>query len=229
MPANSSKTTAGRPGVRAARRGETRAKMLDAALDIMIEDGIRAVSHRAVAKRAGVALGSTTYHFSGIEELIISAFQHWQSRALMADSPFFRNTQKLLAPYEDGVVPASDRPRVAAAIYEISLGYLCSQLSGKREDRLLELAFHHESVRYEILHELVMSEWKRQLDYLESVHRAMGSSRPQEDARITYSLFRQLEQTAVLENRRQLDVERIARTLQRYIQLCFGIELPFTA
>ena len=50
--------------------------MLQAALDIMIEDGIRSVRNRAVAKRAGVSLGSTTYHFESIEDLIISAFQY---------------------------------------------------------------------------------------------------------------------------------------------------------
>ena len=79
------------------------------------------------------------------------------------------------------------------------------------------------------LHELVMNEWQSQLEYLEHVHRVMGSPQPLEDARITYSLFRQLEQAAVLENRRRLDVDRIRRTLQRHMQLCFGVEVPLKA
>lgn len=216
-------------GIRAVKREQTRVKMLDAALDIMIEEGMRAVRHRAVAKRAGVSLGSTTYHFASIEELIISAFQYWRGKALMTDSPLFRKTQELLSPYGDGVVPVGDRPRIAAAILEISVGYLRSQLSGKREDRLLELAFHHESVHYQSLHQLVMSEWNNQFDYLVSVHRSMGSSQPEEDARITYALFRQLEQTAVLENRARLDVGRITRTLHRHMSLCFGFKLPHSA
>lgn len=207
-------------------REQTRAKILDAALDIMIEEGIRAVRHRAVARRAGVALGSTTYHFASIEELIISAFQHWRGKALLTDSPFFRKTQEILAPYGDEVVPADDRPRVAAAIYDVSVGYLGSQLSGKREDRLLELAFHHESVRVESLHELVMGEWNNQLDYLGSVHRSMNSPQPEEDARITFALFRQLEQLTVIENQPRLDMGRVRRTLHRHMTLCFGVELP---
>ena len=225
MVASSAKTAAA-PRTRAAKREQTRAKMLDAALDIMIEDGIRAVRHRAVAKRAGVALGSTTYHFASIEELIISAFQHWRGKALMTDNPFFMKTRELLEPYGDDPVPASDRARIAAAIYDISVGYLRGQLSGRREDRLLELAFHHESVRFQSLHELVMGEWNAQLDYLVSVHRQMGSVQPEEDARMTFSLFRQLEQTSVIENRPRLDLERIRRTLHRHLSLCFAVELP---
>lgn len=226
MVANSSTIALKRPESRAERREETRKKMLNAALDIIVEEGIRVVRHRAVAKRAGVALGSTTYHFSSIEELIISAFQYWRSKALLVDSPFFLKTQDLLEPYGDGLVPVSDRPRVAVAIYEISLGYLRSQLSGKREDRLLELAFHQESVRNQTLADLVMSERNTQLAYLQLVHRAMGSPQPKEDACISYSLFRQLEQTAVLENKRRLNVGQIARVLQRHTSLSFGIEMP---
>ena len=59
-------------------------------------------------------------------------------------------------------------------IFEISVGYMVSQLSGKREDRLLELAFHHESVRFPALRELVLSEWQAQHEYVASVHRIMG-------------------------------------------------------
>ncbi|MCB1698647.1 MAG: TetR family transcriptional regulator [Halioglobus sp.] len=227
MVASNRASAAKQAGTRPARGEHTRLKILDAALDIMIEDGMRAVRHRAVAKRAGVALGSTTYHFSNIEELIISAFQYWRGKALMIDSPFFRESAELLAPYGDGVVPDADRPRIAAALYRSSVGYLRSQLTSKRDDRLLELAFHHESVRYPALHELVMSEWKNQLDHLEFLHRAMGSPQPREDARITYSLFRQLEQSAVLENGQRLNVKRISLTLQRYVNLCFGVELAF--
>ena len=192
MEATNRKVVVQQAGTRAAGSEATRVKMLEASLDIVIEEGIRAVRHRAVAKRAGVSLGSTTYHFENIEDIIVSAFEYWRSKALMTDSPFFRKTRALLAPYAFGVVPEEDRLQVAAEIYQISLGYLRSQVSGKREDRLLEMAFHSESVRYTALHQLVIREGKEQLDYLAIVHRAMGSVAPEEDARLTFSLFRQI-------------------------------------
>lgn len=211
---------------RSEQREETRARMLQAALDIMIEDGIRAVRNRAVAQRAGVSLGSTTYHFSSIEDLIISAFQYWREGALLTENTFYRQTSELLAPYQDTTVPPHGRAQIASQILEYAVGYLGNQLSGKREDRLLELAFQHESMRYPALHELVMQEWQAQFDFLTFVHRAMGSSNAQVDARITVALFRQLEQTTVIAQLQSPDLDVIRETLHRHLQLCIGVDVP---
>ncbi len=200
--------------------------MLQAALDIMIEDGIRSVRNRAVAKRAGVSLGSTTYHFESIEDLIISAFQYWRERNLLVDNPFYEQTSALLAPHAKGVVPAEERDAVARQILEFAIGYLEGQLSGKREDRLLELAFHHESVRYPALHDLVMEEWEAQHAYLAYVHQVMGSKQPEIDAQITIALFRQLEQATVVASRTSPDMAMIRTALHRHMTLCFGVDIP---
>lgn len=46
-----------------------------AAAEIIIEHGAAALTHRAVAKRAGVALGTTTKYFSSIDDLRTSALE----------------------------------------------------------------------------------------------------------------------------------------------------------
>ncbi|MEM1113348.1 MAG: TetR family transcriptional regulator [Pseudomonadota bacterium] len=211
---------------RAEQRAETRGRMLQAALDLIIEEGIRSVRHRAVARRAGVALGSTTYHFDSIEELIVSAFQYWRERALLVENPFYLRTGELLADYNGSVIPQAERALVGAKIHAISVGYMESQLSGKREDRLLELAFHHESVRYPALKELVMEEWQAQHDYLATVHHALGSAQPSVDARLTVALFRQIEQWVVIGDVEKPDMELANRLLHRHLSLCIGAELP---
>ena len=65
------------PGIR--RRGPTdhqrRARIARAALAIITESGIGALTHRAVAKRAGVPLGSTTYHYAGRDALLLTVIQ----------------------------------------------------------------------------------------------------------------------------------------------------------
>jgi DNA-binding transcriptional regulator YbjK len=50
-----------------------RDRIADAALAIVLEQGVAAVSHRAVADRAGVPLGSTTYHFKSLDDLLVTA------------------------------------------------------------------------------------------------------------------------------------------------------------
>jgi TetR/AcrR family transcriptional regulator, regulator of biofilm formation and stress response len=50
-----------------------RDRIADAALAIAMDQGVGAVSHRAVAERSGVPLGSTTYHFASLDDLLVTA------------------------------------------------------------------------------------------------------------------------------------------------------------
>lgn len=45
--------------------------MINAALALLEREGLGALTHRAVAAEAGVALASVTYHFDGIDDLIV--------------------------------------------------------------------------------------------------------------------------------------------------------------
>lgn len=200
--------------------------MLDAVLEIIVSDGMRAVRHRAVAERAGVALGTTTYHFKSIEDLIVSAFSHWRTRSELAENPYYRKMAELLLPYGESQVPQSLRNSVARQIYELSIEYFNDQLTVRKQDRVIELAFYHESLCYETLRKLVLDTWQSELDHLILAHRCGGSCRPQEDARMTFSLFRQLEQEAVIADLQTLDIAVIRRTLHRHLTLSLGAQFP---
>ncbi|MBC3189803.1 TetR family transcriptional regulator [Pseudonocardia sp. C8] len=47
-----------------------RDRIADAAIQVVSEHGIPGLTHRAVAKVAGVPVGSTTYHFNTLEDLL---------------------------------------------------------------------------------------------------------------------------------------------------------------
>ncbi len=53
-----------------------RAALLDAAAELAAEIGAGAVTHRAVAARAGVPLSTTSYFFGSIDELVTEALRH---------------------------------------------------------------------------------------------------------------------------------------------------------
>lgn len=53
---------------------QRREKILQATLDTIAGHGVHAVTHRKIASRAGVPLGSMTYYFDGMEQLIEEAF-----------------------------------------------------------------------------------------------------------------------------------------------------------
>ncbi|MFJ3823446.1 TetR/AcrR family transcriptional regulator [Streptomyces nodosus] len=64
-------------GARRVRRHdpERRTRILDAALDVLVAEGAAGITHRKVAARADVPLGSVTYHFSSLAELQAQAFE----------------------------------------------------------------------------------------------------------------------------------------------------------
>jgi DNA-binding transcriptional regulator YbjK len=49
---------------------------VSAAAELLAEGGFEAVRHRAVARRAGLPLASTTYYFSSLDDLIARAVEH---------------------------------------------------------------------------------------------------------------------------------------------------------
>ncbi|MFD7201639.1 TetR/AcrR family transcriptional regulator [Streptomyces sp. NPDC059893] len=54
---------------------ERRQRIIDAAIRVVGEKGIGGLSHRSVAAEADVPLGSTTYHFKTLDELLVAALR----------------------------------------------------------------------------------------------------------------------------------------------------------
>ncbi|WP_426750363.1 TetR/AcrR family transcriptional regulator [Myxococcus sp. Y35] len=59
---------------------DRRDRIIDAALSVIAEGGVAGTSHRRVAERAGVPLGSMTYHFTSMDELLREAFTRFALR-----------------------------------------------------------------------------------------------------------------------------------------------------
>ena len=58
------------------RRAETRGRLLDATIELLIEAGYAATTIRAVTERAGVSQGAQSHHFPHRVDLVASAFEH---------------------------------------------------------------------------------------------------------------------------------------------------------
>ena len=79
--------------VRRPRGEQRRAALVASAGELLLERGFAAVSHRAVAGRAGVPLAATTYYFTSLDDLLLAAVEHladgWleQARSAVASLP----------------------------------------------------------------------------------------------------------------------------------------------
>lgn len=85
-----------------------RERILDAALDVVAELGVHGTTHRRIAARAGVPLGSLTYYFAGIDEILAEAF----ARLVDAMSAF----------YGRALDSARTRAEAEAAVVELICG-----------------------------------------------------------------------------------------------------------
>jgi DNA-binding transcriptional regulator YbjK len=56
---------------------DRRSRIIDACLDVIADSGVAGASHRKVAAAADVPLGSMTYHFTGMDELLHEAFDRF--------------------------------------------------------------------------------------------------------------------------------------------------------
>jgi TetR/AcrR family transcriptional regulator, regulator of biofilm formation and stress response len=54
---------------------DRKSRILDAALDVIADYGVAGTTHRVIAVRADVPLGSLTYHFASLEDLRAQAFR----------------------------------------------------------------------------------------------------------------------------------------------------------
>jgi DNA-binding transcriptional regulator YbjK len=53
---------------------DRRERLIATALDVIAEHGVAGATHRAIARAADVPLGSTSYHFASIDDLLAAAF-----------------------------------------------------------------------------------------------------------------------------------------------------------
>ncbi|WP_091227152.1 TetR/AcrR family transcriptional regulator [Microbacterium sp. 3J1] len=94
-------------GTRSGRRNDPdrRDRIIDACLDVIAESGVAGASHRRIAAAAGVPLGSMTYHFDGIDDLLRQAFTRFSTM--------------ISTRFEERLAAASDLESARAAVVEI--------------------------------------------------------------------------------------------------------------
>ncbi len=97
-----------------ARDPERRDRIVRAARELMGRDGLHTLNHRRIAEHAGVPLGSTTYHFRDLDELVLAA-----ARLSMADG------RERIGTWIDGLGP--DPGQVCRALAEMTVEYVTRQ------------------------------------------------------------------------------------------------------
>ncbi|MVW75195.1 TetR/AcrR family transcriptional regulator [Pseudomonas xionganensis] len=213
-------------GRKASRQGseQRRQAILDAAMRIIVRDGVRAVRHRAVAAEAQVPLSATTYYFKDIDDLITDTFAQFVERSAAHMAQFWSSTEGLLQSQVaslDGSAEA--RRRLASDIARLAVEYVRNQLLQRREHLLAEQAFQQEALLNPRLHELVRAHRRILLQGVTHFFEVLGSEQPEQDAKLLTAIIVRMEYQGLLDGVERLDSEDMLAILKRYMHLVLGL------
>ncbi len=207
--------TGKRPAVVRESGKQRRLEIIEAALRVIARDGLRAVSHRAVAAEAAVPLAATTYYFHDLADLIAESFLYWSSAQQANVEAFHARIQDLLEQARAGKL---ERARLPGRIAEAASAYVVEQVREYRSDRVLEFAFLHEAARLPRLRAAVLRQQQGFLDFLQVFHEAVGSRQPGVDAQISHSVLLGLEKSALLaDDSGKIDTDALRVVLLGYL------------
>ena len=118
------------PAARSPRRydPERKSRIVDAAIDVVARHGVAGTTMRRIAAEADVPLGSLTYHFAGLHDLLAQAFQrHAERMSPLYEAHFrgVRDREGLIDAVTDLIHgDAGADPREWAVAYELYLAAL---------------------------------------------------------------------------------------------------------
>ncbi len=117
--------------VRRARRHDPgrRDRLVATALDVIAEHGVAGASHRVIARAADVPLGSITYHFASLDDLLAAAF------TLHVDTVAPRFDERMRAARDHG------------AVLDYLVDHLTGDLLGSTRDLVLTVELYVAAAR----------------------------------------------------------------------------------
>ena len=198
-----------------------RKQIFEATLRVILRDGVRGVRHRAVALEAQVPLASTTYYFKDLEELLTETFLFWNYGASIYADHFGDSIDDYLEKFSSTALQQQVfREKLSDIFSGLAILYVTNQITHHRNDRLIELAFHHEAVRSDKLRKAVERGLDRQLESLETFYQLIGSKNPAADSQMTISVLHRLEHNALMKGV-EIDRDKIEETIRRHTRVMF--------
>lgn len=208
----------GRKATRA-RSEQRRKAILEAALRIVVSDGVRGVRHRAVAKEADVPLSATTYYFKDISDLIADTFTLFAESAMNdVVAPIHKQVGDFLEEHKADVGRNADLDdQVLNALSLLIVTFLKHEVTDKRDHVLAEQAFRHECVRDTRLRSVAQAYFDHLLGEMVKLCELIGVDDPDIAAELLTGTLSRIEQEALMVPKEQFDEAKASRLLKRQL------------
>ncbi len=203
-------------------KGEkTRLTILHATLRVIASAGRRGVTHRAVAKEAGVSLSLTTYYFKDLSELLIEAFR-------LHKAELHKQLEPSLAAYRAEVeVLQQCRQRgdlqgeqqVLLSIANQLSDFVFNQVETGSQGLVVEMAFFFDMHMPENFRRVAYELRQRFVDDLAELCDGIGSDDPFSDAEIIIGTIQRLQYEALSVPDSNPSPEKVRKQLRRLLRI----------
>jgi len=133
------------------RGAETRAQLIDAALDVFNELGFEGASTRAIAKKAGVNLAAIVYHFGSKQALHVAVAQYITERIAANIGPAFA----LAAAHADALASPDAAREAILRVVDIFIDVILGKAEAARWARFILREQMHPTAAFEVLYQFI--------------------------------------------------------------------------
>jgi DNA-binding transcriptional regulator YbjK len=206
------------------RQCSKREQLLRAALVVIAEHGTRGVTHRAVAREAGVTPSLVTYYLGDIDALLLAAFTHFHDSARPGYAAFWeRLFEDLDTLTQAELRRRSVREDVCRRLTDIAMAYLEQQVRDKPVELAVEQILFTNARLTGAVAELSSNHRQHLLEPLTALCRRFNASDPEIDAALLLDTLLWLEYGALQSGEQSLDREQATRLLRRQLGWILGL------
>jgi AcrR family transcriptional regulator len=185
---------------------------------VIARNGVRGVSHRAVAQEAGVNLSLTTYYFTSLTDLIACTFK----RFLHGHYPEIRENFERAFRYIDRLGPdALDDPGVRRKLRDYMLRRIVDFIDEKVRQYPMALAaehhFFYELLMDEGLVELATTHRRRLTEPFIALCERLGTGQPKIDAELLLGTILRLEYEQLIRPGQDPDMRYVRASIGRML------------
>ncbi len=206
------------PVKRRSKGEQTRNQILNAAIEVLAQQGIKGTTHRAIASHAQLQLSLTTYYFKDIKELVHEAFLLSSTRTISRVGGAWFQAFELLNSYSKAELKKlSTRQALAQPLSKLASDYLVNKIIDHPVELAVEQLLFTEIQTTPQLRELANSHRDALLAPFSQLCQYFNKTTAELDADIMLTIFTQLEYRNLVVDVASLDTDHIHQTVTRIV------------
>ncbi|KAA1193460.1 TetR family transcriptional regulator [Pseudohalioglobus sediminis] len=210
---------------RRAKGERTRNRILQAVFNVIANEGLRGVTHRAIAREAGVQLSLTTYYFKDIESLIGEAFEQFSEHMRPDIEQLWQRIFTRLDAYNGAQLRKREvRETLAGYLAGEASDYILAQVREKPVGLAVEQIFFTQARLSPELRARVEAHRARLLAPLVDLCSRFNRHDPEIDAELLLDTITSMEYQALGIPVDQVNDEHVQRLMRRHVGWILGLQ-----